>query len=175
MGKLLLLLVPDLNNTWHFSVICLWCYSIWSLTKRTEGMPRRARSSKGPRHKSDPHRNVVLTLTVQSKGQCDVTGIWAGERQTEGQQRRGTHTKLPKHLAGYVHGAAGPRFFWLIFQVLSWIERGSLEICELQTCVYFQRGRECVVCSQQQTQQAQMRGVPTWIPAGVFYLGALRG
>lgn len=114
MGKLFLLLVPDLNNTWHFSVICLWCYSIWSLTKRTEGMPRRARSSKGPRHKSDPHRNVVLTLTVQSKGQCDVTGIWAGKRQTEGQQRRGTHTKLPKNLAGYVQGAAGPRFFWLI-------------------------------------------------------------
>lgn len=121
MGKLLLLLVPDLNNTWHFSVICLWCYSIWSLTKRTEGMPRRARSSKGPRHKSDPHRNVVLTLTVQSKGQCDVTGIWAGERQTEGQQRRGTHTKLPKDLAGYVHGAAGPRFFWLILgSLMNW-------------------------------------------------------
>ncbi len=110
MGKLLLPLVPDLNNIWHFFVFCLWCYSIWSLTSEERECKGERGEVRGPRHKSDPHRNVVLTLMVQSKGQSDVTGIWAGKRQTDGQQRRGTHTKPPKNLAEYIKGVARSRF-----------------------------------------------------------------
>lgn len=83
MDTLFFLHVPDLNNTWHlFFSICLWCYSIWSLTRHKGRMQRWPWNVKEPWHKLDPHRNEVLTLMVQSKGQPDVTGIWGGERQT---------------------------------------------------------------------------------------------
>lgn len=71
------------NNTWHFFVISL---SVWSLMRCREAM-----QSQKPRHRSDPHRNGVLTLTAQSKGQTDVTGMWEGTREG------GQDTKLLKN------------------------------------------------------------------------------
>lgn len=56
--------------------------SVLDVTLFDRGQARRGNTkasggevSRSPRHKSDPHRNVVLTLMVQSKGQSDVTGI----------------------------------------------------------------------------------------------------
>lgn len=64
------------NNTWHFFVRSL---DVWSLMRYRDAM-----QSQKPCHRSDPQRNGVLTLTAQSKGQTDVTGIWAGNREMEG-------------------------------------------------------------------------------------------
>lgn len=52
------------------------------------------------RHRWDPHRDVLLTLTVQSKGQGDVTGIWAGYRQTEHKTSEKTSLDMSKSLSG---------------------------------------------------------------------------
>lgn len=71
------------NNTWHFFVISL---SVWPLMRCREAM-----QSQKPCHRSDPHRNGVLTLATQSKGQTDVTGMWEGTREG------GQHTKLLKN------------------------------------------------------------------------------
>lgn len=111
-GKLLLSLVPDLNNIWHFFVICLWCYSIWSLTSEEREFKSERGEVRGLRHKSDPHRNVVLTWMVQSKGQSDVTGIWAGKKDSRADSRGARHTqRLPKkNLAEYVKGVARSGF-----------------------------------------------------------------
>lgn len=76
------------NNTWHFFVPSL---DVWSLT-----MYRDAMQSPKPCHRPDPHRDELLTLTAQSKGQSDVTGIWAGNRDRGSGGGWGS-TKLPKN------------------------------------------------------------------------------
>lgn len=85
MDELFFLHVPDLNNTWHLFFFFTSVFDV-TLFDRWQGSKGECKGSHGavkePWHKSDPHRNEVLTLTVQSKGQPDVTGIWGGERQT---------------------------------------------------------------------------------------------
>lgn len=103
--RLLILTTPDISLSSVFDV------TLFDRWKARRGKCKGNRGTvRGPRHKSDPHRNVVLTLMVQSKGQSDVTGIWVGKRQTDGQQRIGTHTTLPKSLAEYITGVARSRF-----------------------------------------------------------------
>lgn len=72
------------NNTWHFFVLSL---DVWSLLRYRDAM-----QSQKPCHRSDPHRNGVLTLT-NPKQRADGRDGHLSREPTDG----GNNTKLLKN------------------------------------------------------------------------------
>lgn len=104
MGKLLLLLVPDLNNAWNFFVICPSSYSVWLLTRHGEGMQKVS------------EQQERATSQIGSTQECNVDtdgpkqrAVWRDRHLSRKETDRGTAEAQEAHKASEIPCWIHPR------------------------------------------------------------------